>query len=167
MLVLVQSFMFSVLSFISPRMPSSYDTFGASIALRSSLVIHEKELASYVSSNEEFRIVNTALRSEVAEFQVHGVSSGIECTELRAIVSATSREFLNCMRDEVYSREEARLEVHQLQSTAVELRAELQDALNKERSLEVSSIILFFYKKHLYIYLVIVNDLNAMFIPTG
>ena len=146
-------------------MLSSYDTFGASTALRASLVIHEKELASYVSSNEEFRIVNTALRSEVEEFQVHGLSSGIECTELRAIVSATSREFRNCMRDEVYSREEARLEVHQLQCTAVELRAELQDALNKERSWEVSSI--FFYKKHLYIYLVIVNDINAMFIPTG
>ena len=151
MLVLVQSFMFSVLSFISPRMPSSYDTFGASIALRTSLVIHEKELASYVSSNEEFRIVNTALRSEVEEFQVHGLSSGIECTELRAIVSATSREFLNCMRDEVYSREEARLEVHQLQCTAVELRAELQDALNKERSLEVSSIIFSSYEASIHI----------------
>ena len=133
--------MFSVISSISPRMSSSDDTSGASSALGASLVIHEKELASYVSSNEEFRIVNSALRSEIEEYQVHGFSSGIECTELRAIISATSREFLNCMRDEVYSREEARLEIHQLQSTAVELRAELQDALNKEHSLEVSSII--------------------------
>ena len=143
--------MFSVIPSISPRMASSDDTSGASSALGASLVIHEKELASYVSSNEEFRIVNSALRSEIEEYQVHGFSSGIECTELRAIVSATSREFLNCMRDEVYSRDEARLEVHQLQSTAVELRAELQDALNKERSFEVSSIIFSSYEASIHI----------------
>ena len=132
-------------------MSSSYDTFGASSAVGASLGIHKKELASYVSSNEEYRIENTCLRTELQEFQLHGLSSGIECTELRAIVSATSREFLNCMRDEVYSRDEARLEVHQLQSTAVELRAELQDALNKERSLEVSSIIFSSYEASIHI----------------
>ena len=48
--------MFSVISSISPRMSSSDDTSGASSALGASLVIHEKELASYVSSNEEFCI---------------------------------------------------------------------------------------------------------------
>jgi len=86
--------------------------------------------------------MNTALRSELREFQAHGIDSATDSTESQAILSAVCKEFMNSLREEAYSTSQARLQVHHSHSTVIELRGELEDVLHENEALEVIIYIL-------------------------